>query len=254
METVLVPGQTAWFKHWFDSSFYHQLYGHRNDGEAAAFIDALLAALQPRENARMMDLGCGAGRHAKYLASKGFDVTGADLALSSILSARQYEAPGLRYYQQDMRLPFGTDKFDLVFNFFTSFGYFKTKEEDLLVMNNISRALKPGGTVIIDYLNVAYSEGRLTPEEEKEIDGVIYRITRWTDDTHFFKRIVIEDGQPGLPIEFCEQVAKLYVEDFEYLFGENGLSLQEVYGDYSLGEFDSRTSPRLILIAKKTHI
>jgi SAM-dependent methyltransferase len=251
METIVSLRQTAWFKNWFDSSFYHQLYRHRDDKEASGFIEALLTELRPPVNARMLDLGCGAGRHARYLASKGFDVTGIDLSLSSILSARQFEKAGLRFYQQDMRLPFGTGQFDIVFNFFTSFGYFKSGEEDLQVIKNISRALKPGGIVVMDYLNVNYSEEHLVPAEEKEIDGIRYRLTRWTDETHFFKSIGIDDGQPGLPLTFCEQVAKLYVEDFEYLFEASGMRLQKVYGDYSLAEYDSGISPRTILIAQK---
>jgi len=81
-----------------------------------------------------------------------------DLAISSILSARQFEKAGLRFYQQDMRLAFGKDEYDFVFNFFTSFGYFKSEEENLQVMKNISRALKPGVIVVMDYLNVNYSD------------------------------------------------------------------------------------------------
>ena len=60
-----------WFKRWFDSAYYHKLYGNRNEQEAADFIDELLEYLQPAPNSTMLDLGCGAGRHSRKLASKG---------------------------------------------------------------------------------------------------------------------------------------------------------------------------------------
>ena len=92
------PGDNnhTWFKHWFDSSFYHQLYANRDEKEAAAFIDELINELEPAADSRMLDLGCGSGRHSKYLASKGFDVTGIDLAASSVRQAKTREK--LRFY------------------------------------------------------------------------------------------------------------------------------------------------------------
>ena len=87
----------AWFKQWFDSSFYHQLYANRDEKEAAAFIDELINELEPAADSRMLDLGCGSGRHSKYLASKGFDVTGIDLAASSVRQAKRSEREKLAF-------------------------------------------------------------------------------------------------------------------------------------------------------------
>ena len=142
----------------------------------------------------MLDLGCGAGRHSRYLASKGLRVTGMDLAAGSIREARKSEHPRLRFLRHDMRVPFGRNAFDYVFNFFTSFGYFEDAGEHMAVVRNMAASLRHGGGLVLDYLNVRHAEARLTPEEVKEIDGVIYRLTRWTDARHFFKRIVVEDG------------------------------------------------------------
>lgn len=76
----------------------------------------------------------------------------------------------------------------LVFaNFFTSFGYFK-KAEHNTVLRNMYHALKQDGKLVLDYMNIYYTEKRLIAEEEKEIDGIIYRITRWTDDKYFLKK------------------------------------------------------------------
>ena len=150
-----------------------------------------------------------------------------------------------------MRMPFGEKYFYYIFNFFTSFGYFGNEAENHNVIHNISTALKSNGIVMMDYLNTPYSEEHMVSKEEKEIDGVIYHITRWTDDRHFFKKIIIDDLQAEGPFEHTEQVEKLYLPDFEHMFECNGLQLQDVYGDYRLNKYDVKTSPRLILVAKK---
>jgi SAM-dependent methyltransferase len=247
----IITTDTAWFKHWFDSSFYHKLYANRDEKEAAGFIDQLLTELQPVSHSYMLDLGCGNGRHSKHLASKGFNVTGIDLAASSIRHAKRSETTALRFYRHDMRVHFGSQHFDYVFNFFTSFGYFKTAEEDQQVIGNISDSLKTGGILVMDYINAAFAGKTMIPMETKETDGIIYHITRWSDDTHFFKKIVIDDMQNGKPFEYTEQVKKFSVADLSRLFSQHGLELQQVYGDYSLNEYAEETSPRMILIAKK---
>jgi cyclopropane fatty-acyl-phospholipid synthase-like methyltransferase len=65
-----IENNINWYKQWFDSVFYHQLYSNRSEKEATDFIDALMDELKPPSNSTMLDLGCGAGRHAKWLAAK----------------------------------------------------------------------------------------------------------------------------------------------------------------------------------------
>lgn len=141
-----------WFRQWFDSIYYHKLYANRNEEEAKTFIDALLKKLKPWNDSSIIDVGCGAGRHAKYLASKGFNVTGIDTAYSSIQQANEFSSASLRFIQHDMRIPFGINCFDYVFNFFTSFGYFSNNYENYEVIENMAKALKPHGALVIDYL------------------------------------------------------------------------------------------------------
>src|SRR6185436_16836688 len=91
------PERSEWFASWFDSVHYHKLYAHRDDTEAARFLDALIVRLGLHHGARVLDLGCGAGRHSRYLAAKGLRVTGIDLAAGSIRTAKQNEQPWLRF-------------------------------------------------------------------------------------------------------------------------------------------------------------
>jgi len=241
---------SPWFKQWFDSHHYHNLYKNRNDEEAGGFIDALLDLLQPAADSKMIDVGCGAGRHCRQLANGPFDVWGIDLSGQSIRQAKKFESTNLHFFQYDMRRPYGKNYFDYVFNFFTSFGYFENEDEHNRVIENMANALKAEGTLVIDYMNADYSQSNLSPFEEKEIDGVIYEIERWSDDRQFLKRIKIRDPKTEIA-EHIERVAKFKLEHFEKMLKLAGMKIQSVYGDYQLNEFDLSNSPRLIMIAKK---
>jgi SAM-dependent methyltransferase len=240
-----------WFKEWFNSPYYHKLYFEHDEKEAANFITRLLSLLQPAPSARLLDVACGRGRHSKLLAAKGFDVTGIDLAPASIAIAKQQEHTNLHFYQHDMRLPFWINYFDYAFNFFTSFGYFRTEREHYNAIRTIAQALKPQGTVVVDYLNVHYAEDHLVHKQEKIIDHVTYYLTKWFDETHFYKKIVIDDEALTEPLEFTEKVAKFTLGDFNDMFAFHHLQIQHVFGDYSLGTYDVKSSPRMIMIAKK---
>ena len=247
----LIGSRKNWFKNWFDTEFYHKLYAHRNDKEAEEIVSEIIQELQPQRGASMLDLGCGNGRHAKYLAAQGFNVTGLDLAFSSIRHARKWETETLRFYRHDMREPFGDSCFDYVFNFFTSFGYFSAEENDRVIQNMVN-SVRGNGFVMIDYMNVTHSVNGLIPEEEKEIDGIVYSIKRWTDENYIYKRIEIDNVQADGPFIYTEKVMKLNEKDFHEMFEKNGLKPIKVYGDYKLNEYQVETSPRLILLAQKT--
>ena len=243
--------EQACYKDWFNSPFYHNLYFERDENEAAAFILKLIDHLKPRPDSYMLDVACGRGRHSRILAEKGFFVTGIDISFDSIAFAKKFENENLEFYQHDMRLPFRVNYFDYAFNFFTSFGYFKTRREHDDAIRTIANGLKSNGVFVIDYLNVHYSEDQLIRNDEKMINGTAYEIHRWHDETHFYKKIFIHDPLLLHPIEFTEKVSKFSFGDFNDMLSYHGLQVQEIFGDYQLGNYDVRTKPRLIIIAKK---
>lgn len=245
--------QQAWFKDWFNTPYYHQLYFKRDEKEAAAFIDLLISFLKPAPEARMLDVACGKGRHSIHLAEKGFDVTGIDLSADSIAEALLSEHDKLHFYQHDMRLPFWINYFDYAFNFFTSFGYFATRRENDNAIRTIAQSIKKHGKFVMDYLNVHYAEDHLVHRSEKEIDGINFVITKWMDEDFFFKKIMVEDESLQEPLEYVEKVSKFTLGDFTEMFAYQGLQIQEVFGDYSFGHYDISKSPRLIMIAEKIH-
>ena len=240
-----------WFKDWFNSPYYHQLYFNRDEQEAAKFIDKLIDHLQPLPGSLMLDVACGKGRHAVHLAEKGFDVTGIDLSEDSIKEALLHQTEKLHFFMHDMRLPFYINYYDYAFNFFTSFGYFTTRREHDNSIRTIAQSVKQGGCFVMDYLNVHYAEDHLVHQFDKEIDGVNYFITKWFDETHFYKKITVEDDALEEPLIYQEKVAKFSLGDFTEMFAYQGLQIQEVFGDYNFGKYDVKKSPRLIMIARK---
>ena len=248
---MLSMSAVPWFKDWFNSPYYHQLYFQRDEAEAALFIDRLIDHLHPPAKAEMLDVACGKGRHSRYLAAKGFNVTGIDISEDSIKEAKEFERENLQFYLHDMRLPFRLHYFDYAFNFFTSFGYFATRREHDNSIRTIAQSIKPGGTFVLDYLNVHYAEDHLVHRSEKKVDNVNYFITKWFDETHFYKKIVVEDEDTDMPVEYTEKVSKFSLGDFTDMFAYQGLQIQEVFGDYQFSDYDVKKSPRLLMIASK---
>jgi SAM-dependent methyltransferase len=246
--------EQEWFRYWFDSPFYHKLYFERDEKEAENFIRKLITRLGLKPGSRILDVACGRGRHSKVFAKLGFDVTGIDLSPASIEYARQFEAPNLRFYIHDMRLPFWGNYFDHAFNFFTSFGYFRTRREHDAAIRTIARSLKAGGIFVLDYLNVHYAEDHLQPQTFKQYNGTTFNITRLNDTSHFYKTISISDPSLTKPIKVTEKVAKFSFGDFNEMLGYQHMQIEELFGDYELNSYDIKSTPRLIIVARKNTV
>lgn len=241
----------SWYKDWFNSPYYHLLYFKRNEAEAAAFISKLLVHLAPPPGAKMLDLACGKGRHSIQLADRGFDVTGIDLSEDSIEDALQHQRDNLQFYRHDMRLPFRINYYDYVFNFFTSFGYFKTQRENDDAIRTVGQSLKNNGIFVIDFLNTHFAEDHLVHKEEKIIGKIQFNITKWFDETHFYKKIEIEDEHLEEPLVYTEKVQKFSLGDFNDMLSFQHMQIKEVFGDYQFNRYDVKQTPRMIIIAQK---
>lgn len=239
-----------WFENWFGSPFYKILYQNRDDREAQKFTDELICYLQPVQGARMLDIACGEGRFAVQLADKGYDVTGIDISGASIEHAKQHENEHLHFYVHDMRFPFYINYFDLAFNFFTSFGYFKYDRDNRLAAKAFAAALKPGGTLVVDYLNYKNVLKHMVSEATVQRGDITFHIKKRYEQKHIIKDISFTDLE-HTPRHYIEKVATFSLEEFTQMFADAGLTLVKTFGDYQLSDFSSEDSPRMIMIFKK---
>lgn len=236
-----------WFTSWFDTPYYHILYKDRNYREAQIFMDNLTHYLNLPEKAKVLDLACGKGRHSIYLNQLGYDVLGADLSENSIAEASKNSNETLHFKVHDMREPF-EEKFDAIFNLFTSFGYFESDDDNLTTLKAIKQSLSEYGFAVIDFMNVNQVIETLVPEEVKTVDGIDFNIKRYVEDGHIFKEIDFEDQ--GKKFHFTEKVKALTLKDFQDLMEEAGIYLLDIFGDYKLKKFHKTESERLIMIFK----
>jgi SAM-dependent methyltransferase len=242
----------GWFTDWFNSSYYHALYQHRDDTEALQFIHNLLAYLKPLSNATMLDIACGKGRHSKALHDAGFDVVGIDLSPASISAAASMQTNGLSFACHDMRETFRQNYFDYAFNFFTSFGYFNSDDEHQQAINAMSNNLKEGGTLVIDYLNVGVVDTALDETTETQMDAIIFQIKKWQDHLFLYKEIKVIDAVNHQELgEFEEKVRKYSLQDFIGFMQNAGLNIVTTFGNYQLEAYAPERSDRLIIVAQK---
>ena len=240
---------SEWFKDWFDSPYYHILYKHRDDKEAADFIDKLSAHLNMTANDFIWDLACGKGRHSVDLNKKGFNVVGTDLSEKSIECASQNSNDRLEFYKHDMRTPFRINYFTHVFNLFTSIGYFENKKDNCKVFKTVYNSLKDDGIFVLDFFNSELVTKSIGANNEIEIGKIQFKISKRIDNEKIIKEIEAIDG--GKSVYFEEKVSLLNKEDFIKFSKESGFVLTETFGDYNLNKFNKENSERLILIFKK---
>lgn len=240
---------SAWYRTWFDSRFYHILYKNRDQQEAAIFIDRLFKYLNPAEGSTFLDLACGIGRHSRTIADKGFEVVGVDLSKRNIKKAKSQSPNGPEFLVHDMRTPLPGRTFDFVLNLFTSFGYFETMAENERVLDAAFENLESKGKLVIDFLNAHQVIAGMVPEETIEDEGVRFDVTREVIDGIISKKIKVTDGNDTY--DFEERVCALTKADFSGMLSRSGFEILDVFGSYHLDKFDPERSPRLILISRK---
>lgn len=242
---------------WYETSFgddYLRIYSHRDRHEAAHQVKIMIDWLNLPNRSRVLDLCCGTGRHALVLAEAGFRMTGIDLSERLLNEARETDKDGLvTWIESDMRrLPDEVTlhgKFDAVVNLFTSFGYFEEDDEQIKVLRQIQKALKPQGRFIIDLLNEGYVREHLVAYSEREVDGVSIQETRRLMNGFVVKEIFIEEA--GAPSRRYWERVKLYaLPAMENMLKRAGLRIDQIYGDYEEIIYDPRQSPRMIVVGR----
>ena len=238
-----------WFVSWFDSKYYHILYSDRTDYEAHNFIYQLKNHLSLDSKEKVLDLGCGRGRHSKTLSEFFKTLDGIDISKENIDFATSNKSKNQNFYLSDMRNFKMSNSYGYIFNLFTSFGYFDELSDNVKVLENCNHHLKKNGLLIIDFLNANKIKKTIKNIQEiKTINNIIFEIDKYILNNYIFKKIKIIDGDSVL--NFVEKVQLFELDDFIEMLEKTGFTEISAFGDYKMNPYHSNSN-RLILCAKK---
>ena len=254
MISDLWKSDANWFVTWFNTPAYHALYGARDEAEAVRFIQALTDRVFDGHVRSVLDVGCGAGRHAAAFAAQGMNAVGIDLSPNSIQAARAFygESDRLRFVHGDMRSlenHVEGESFDAVSSLFTSMGYFEADTDLARTITGVAWTLRPNGLFIFDFLNPEQVARGLVEQEVKEAGGFTFNIHRRIANGWIEKSIQYSDLN-GQQHHHVERVRALSPDGWRQLLERTGFVIEAHYGDYALAPW-RENAPRSILVARK---
>lgn len=241
-----------WFKDWFNTEEYLNVYRHRNDAEARQLVELILKETGLPRQSSVLDLACGAGRHSILFAQKGFRVTAVDLSDKLLGVAKKTAEDNevkINFVKSDIRHFSISEKFNLVVNLFTSFGYFESDEENFKLFDIAHSHLLEEGYFVLDYFNSAYLRKNLVEESTDDLNNFKLIQKRRIENKRVIKDIFIR--KDGTEEHYCESVRMYSRDELVNVIERSGMKIKNIFGGFGGEDFDERNSQRIIIITRK---
>ena len=250
--------KTDWWFRFFNHQDYLDIYrdmtGPERTQREIGFCDRVLGWIPGQ---KILDAPCGAGRHVLELSNRGHAVVGLDASRYLLDQAQrgleQTHGPALPHFVRGLlqAMPFREGSFDFVICLFSSFGYGETTEENLNMMREFRRVLRPGGKVLVDVMNRHFIVPRLNTVYESIQSGLRVRE----------ERAVIEGGRRlhnHIQVTDREGNRRSYLYrpwlyngwELSWMAAQAGLHSGGVYGNF-WGDPYQQTSERAMLVATR---
>jgi D-alanine-D-alanine ligase len=239
LETHLQPD---WWRRIFNSMYLKTDADVVDDRHITTMeVDMFAEVLNMNSESVILDLACGQGRHVLELARRGFkNVHGLDRSHYLIRKAKATNAvEGLTATLREgdaRKLPYPTDTFDVVMILGNSFGYFESTEDDIKILREIFRVLKPNGKFLLDVADGNYLKDHYSPRSWEWMDNkhfVCRERSLASDNERLISREVITNIQKGVIVDqfYAE---RLYTrESLQHVLAKTGYKEITFHGSFS---------------------
>ena len=244
--------------HWFDNDdmwrvFYDCMFDADSFNRATQECDHILK-LCPSSVESVLDLGCGPGRHVMGFARRGLSTTGVDLSGFLLNQAARHidnENLDATLVQADLLAYEPQQKFDLITNLFSSFGYYDNPEENQQVLANIYQWLKPSGCFVLDVFSKEQAALHLEPVHCSEYDNGDVRFERplLIDNMSVYSNEwILVRGEEAYRWQYQHYVYS--ASELTTMLKQAGFSSVTIYGSFKGDDYDM-DADRLVMVAQK---
>lgn len=245
-----------------DERWYEEYFGpdyllidmHRNTGLEADFIHE---SLRLGKGKRLLDVGCGYGRHLVPLIGRGVNAFGCDRSRFMLREAEKrirtvgekrvaLKASGRLTECDNRELPFHR-VFDCAVNMFNSFGYFADEHDNFRMLTGIAGSLKPGGLFLLDQVNRDFVLRHHNRKDWFEHDGAVILENKWFDPIRNRSEIDVSVIDKQGKREYHHSIRLYSYTEMVMLLEAAGFRVRAVFGGFRGEEFDLHRDRMIIL-------
>lgn len=233
----------------------YELATLRHSEREAAFIHSIIQLFKPKAT-RVLDVGCGVGRHAEILHKKyGYLVTGIDISEKMVLLARQ-SCPDCEFVKMDMRDIELDGNFDVAICMWTTFNYLSKPEDTTRFFHGIYESLRNSGLLLIDMKNYQQKIPSRYSREKKNhsylVKVSIHKkvIGNLNEAVYLYLIRNLKTGEESFALD--QELNMVYTVEDVLTRAGSLFDLVKKYGDYNRdAEFIPNVSERIILVLRK---
>jgi 3-dehydroquinate dehydratase-2 len=255
LEYVVRLGVPDWTREYFERG-YGQRWGLLAPSDRVGQEgEALWSLLHLARASRVIDVGCGHGRHALVLAERGADVVGLDFAAALLSRARQLAEElriPARWIRGDMRrMPFRSECADGAI-ILDAFGFFDTEAEHEAVLREAARVLTTGGRLALKIVNGGLVLNDFRDTEREERDGVVVSVsnTLTFDPPRLMQKLSVRGSRGHGEYERRQRLYQ--IDELRAALGRAGFAVNSVFSSPDGAAFEPATSPTIWVVAQRS--